>query len=257
MSLQVTIAPGMPRPQAFIIGVAGGSASGKTSLCKQIDHMLHNKHVAIVSQDSFYRDLTKEELAKVSQHNFDEPSAFDWPLIVQTLRDLKDRKRVEIPHYDFCTHSRTRETTPLWNMDVVLFEGILSFHNIPDGLMDLKIFVETDADTCLARRVYRDMKERGRSLDSVLTQYETFVKPSFDQYVTPQRRQADVIIPWGDYSSNVFGDDGSWKERTYPAITMIAEHILNRLSTVTPSPSPALTPSSSSSSLPGPLPDSH
>jgi uridine kinase len=183
------------------------------------------------------------------------------------LLSLKHRKKTEIPTYDYKTHSRTTEVVSLWNVDVVLFEGILAFHDDSDydqdqiilrsksptststnnnsnynsnnngdngkrrlsDLMDLKIFVETDSDTRLARRVFRDTSQRGRTLDSVLTQYEKFVKPAYEKYIQPLKRKADVIIPWGDYSDNCFSDDGSWKAVRYPALDMIVEHIQTKL----------------------------
>jgi uridine kinase len=233
---------------AFIIGIAGGSASGKTSLCHQIHSLLPNQRVAIVAQDSFYRNLTPDEIRRAAQHNFDEPAAFDWPLMHDVLASLRRRRKVDVPTYDYKTHSRSDVVVPLWNIDVVLFEGILAFHDEPDvrmgELMDLKIFVETDSDTRLARRVFRDTQNRGRSLESVLLQYERFVKPSFEQYILPLKKRADVIIPWGDYSQNMFSDDGSWQSQRYPALEMIVEHIQTKLASFGPPPIRTLSPAS-------------
>eukprot|EP00026_Physarum_polycephalum_P014724 Phypoly_transcript_15271.p1 GENE.Phypoly_transcript_15271~~Phypoly_transcript_15271.p1 ORF type:complete len:269 (+),score=34.41 Phypoly_transcript_15271:103-807(+) len=182
----------------FIIGVCGGTASGKTSVCEDILKKLENKRVAIVSQDSFYCSLPEEVIKEVSKHNFDHPDAFDWPLLASVLQGIKAGKPVEIPQYSFMTHSRLPETTPLYGADVILFEGILAFYK-PElrDVMDAKIFVDTDADTRLSRRVMRDISERGRTLDGVLHQYEKFVKPSFEEFIFPTKKYADVIIPRG------------------------------------------------------------
>ncbi|KAH3766303.1 phosphoribulokinase/uridine kinase family protein [Pelomyxa schiedti] len=225
--------------RAFIIGVAGGTASGKTSLCAQILSMLevYQTRVAIVAQDSFYKTLTEEQHNHVAAHNFDEPAAFDWELMREVLTKLRHKKKTEIPIYDYVTHSRrTDKTVPLFAQDVILFEGILAFHNEGSidlrSLMDLAIFVETDNDTRLARRVVRDIQERGRQLDNVLYQYEKFVKPAFEEWVEPQKRMADVIIPWGEYSKNNVCVDltkGEWQTQHYPALDMIVEHIRTKL----------------------------
>lgn len=222
--------PNPNRKPAFIVGIAGASASGKTTLCEQIHKKLPHHRVGIVSQDSFYRCLTPEEIANAANHNFDEPGAFDWPCMRDVLTRLKNRDLAAIPTYDYTTHSRAKESTALWNLDVVLFEGIFSFMADPAypggrDLMDLRIFVETDSDTRLARRVFRDTMYRGRTVDSVLQQYERFVKPSFEQFILPQRKKADIIIPWGDYSENMFSNDGSWEDESYPALNMIITYI--------------------------------
>jgi len=219
--------------QAFIIGITGGSASGKTSFAERILKMLPNQRVAIVSQDNFYRGLTPEEQTTAADFNFDHPNALDWEAQYNALAGLRERKRVEIPTYDYVTHTRSTVVRELWNYDVVLFEGILTFYHHPKfcllPLFDLKIFVETDSDTRLARRVLRDTKYRGRTVESVLEQYERFVKPAYDEFIAPLKKKADVIIPWGDYSGNVFKDDGNWKQLHYPALDMIVEHIQTKL----------------------------
>jgi uridine kinase len=182
----------------FIIGVCGGTASGKTSVCEDIVKKLENKRVAVVSQDSFYCSLSEEAIKEVSKQNFDHPDAFDWPLLIRVLQEIKAGKSVEIPQYSFITHSRLIETTPLYGADVILFEGILAFYKSElRDVMDAKIFVDIDADTRLSRRVMRDINERGRTLDGVLHQYEKFVKPSFEEFIFPTKKYADVIIPRG------------------------------------------------------------
>ncbi|XP_074524549.1 uridine-cytidine kinase 2-A [Halichoeres trimaculatus] len=193
--------------QPFLIGVAGGTASGKSSVCSKIMELLgqneidhHQRQVAILSQDSFYRVLTPEQKAKAlkGQFNFDHPDAFDNDLIIATLWDIKEGKTVHIPVYDFVSHSRKEETVTVYPADVVLFEGILMFYSqeIRD-LFQMKLFVDTDADTRLSRRVLRDISERGRDLESVLAQYITFVKPAFEEFCLPTKKYADVIIPRG------------------------------------------------------------
>ncbi|TDH08286.1 hypothetical protein EPR50_G00096050 [Perca flavescens] len=191
----------------FLIGVAGGTASGKSSVCSKIMELLgqneidhHQRQVAILSQDSFYRVLTLEQKAKAlkGQFNFDHPDAFDNDLIIATLWNIKEGKTVHIPVYDFVSHSRKEETVTVYPADVVLFEGILMFYSqeIRD-LFQMKLFVDTDADTRLSRRVLRDISERGRDLESVLAQYITFVKPAFEEFCLPTKKYADVIIPRG------------------------------------------------------------
>ena len=231
--VQIPSAMRAPAGEAFVIGIAGGSASGKTSVAEKILSMLHpNQRVAIVTQDSFYRNLTPEELPFAREFNWDCPEAFDWELQRDVLSALRQRKKVQVPVYDYVHNCRSEtEHVTLWNVDVIIFEGILAFYHHPDprlcldSLIDLKIFVETDADTRLARRVFRDTQFRGRSIESVLTQYSRFVKPSYDTHIAPLKRRSDIIIPWGDYSDNVFFDDGSWKTRSYPALDMIVRDI--------------------------------
>jgi len=186
------------KKRPFIIGVCGGTASGKTSVCEDILKKLENQRVVIISQDSFYKSLDEEVVKSVHAYNFDHPNAFDWPLLEEVLRGIKGGKRVEIPDYSFITHSRLPQSTSLYGADVILFEGILAFYTQElRDTMDLKLFVDTDADTRLSRRVMRDISERGRTLQGVLHQYETFVKPSFEDYILPTKKYADVIIPRG------------------------------------------------------------
>ncbi|OCT83083.1 uridine-cytidine kinase 2 S homeolog isoform X1 [Xenopus laevis] len=207
--------------QPFLIGVSGGTASGKSSVCSKIVQLLgqnevdhHQKQVVMLSQDSFYRILTQEQKSKAlkGQFNFDHPDAFDNELILKTLKEIMEGKTVQIPVYDFVSHSRKEETVAVYPADVVLFEGILAFYmqEIRD-MFQMKLFVDTDADTRLSRRVLRDINERGRDLEQVLTQYITFVKPAFDEFCLPTKKYADVIIPRG--ADNVV------------AINLIVQHI--------------------------------
>ncbi|KAL6093064.1 hypothetical protein STEG23_035814 [Scotinomys teguina] len=179
----------------------------KSSVCAKIVQLLgqnevdhRQKQVVILSQDSFYRVLTSEQKAKAlkGQFNFDHPDAFDNELIFKTLKEITEGKTVQIPVYDFVSHSRKEETVTIYPADVVLFEGILAFYSqeVRD-LFQMKLFVDTDADTRLSRRVLRDISERGRDLEQILSQYITFVKPAFEEFCLPTKKYADVIIPRG------------------------------------------------------------
>ncbi|BFZ20495.1 hypothetical protein BsWGS_23534 [Bradybaena similaris] len=206
----------------FLIGVAGGTASGKSTVCSKIMEQLgqqsileHNRRVTIISQDSFYRDLSPEEHRKASrgEYNFDHPDAFDVELMHKTLLDVKAGRRVELPTYDYVAHKRASDgTTVIHCADVVLFEGILVFY-FPEirDLFNMRLFVDTDPDTRLSRRVLRDTEERGRELEQILNQYMTLVKPAFEEFCLPTKKYADVIIPRG--ADNVV------------AIDLIVQHI--------------------------------
>jgi uridine kinase len=190
--------------QPFIIGVTGGSASGKTTVCHSILKSLSadTKRVAIVSQDSFYRNLTQQEneLAFQSNFNFDHPNAFDYEAFEHTVHLLKNGKsNVQVPLYDFKTNSRLVDQYDIiTRADVIIVEGILIFYSKTlRDIMDMKIFVDTDTDTALARRIRRDITQRGRDLEGVLRQYETFVKPSYDEFIYPSKKYADIIVPRG------------------------------------------------------------
>ncbi|XP_009704635.1 PREDICTED: LOW QUALITY PROTEIN: uridine-cytidine kinase 2, partial [Cariama cristata] len=174
----------------------------QSSVCSKIVQLLgqnevdyRQKQVVIVSQDSFYRVLTSEQKSKAlkGQFNFDHPDAFDNELIVKTLKEITEGKTVQIPVYDFVSHSRKEETVTVYPADVVLFEGILAFYSqeVRD-LFRMKLFVDTDADTRLSRRVLRDISERGRDLEQILSQYITFVKPAFEEFCLPVSKGSDT-----------------------------------------------------------------
>ncbi|XP_024617917.1 uridine-cytidine kinase 1 isoform X1 [Neophocaena asiaeorientalis asiaeorientalis] len=195
-----------PHQRPFLIGVSGGTASGKSTVCEKIMELLGQNEVdhrqrklVILSQDRFYKVLTTEQKAKAlkGQYNFDHPDAFDNDLMHRTLKNIVEGKTVEVPIYDFVTHSRLAETTVVYPADVVLFEGILVFYSqeIRD-MFHLRLFVDTDPDVRLSRRVLRDV-HRGRELEQILTQYTTFVKPAFEEFCLPTKKYADVIIPRG------------------------------------------------------------
>jgi uridine kinase len=180
--------------------LCGGSASGKTTVAKKIIEDLNVQWVSLLSMDSFYKVLTKEqhESANRNEYDFDHPDAFDFNLIYTTLQELKKGKQVHIPVYNFTTHSRETRTKTVYGANVVIFEGIMAFATKElIELMDIKIFVDTDADIRLARRLKRDISERGRSIDSVLAQYNKYVKPSFEYYIAPTMHCADIIVPRG------------------------------------------------------------
>eukprot|EP00033_Pygsuia_biforma_P001869 GCRY01002089.1.p1 GENE.GCRY01002089.1~~GCRY01002089.1.p1 ORF type:complete len:227 (+),score=24.93 GCRY01002089.1:204-884(+) len=185
----------------FFIGVSGASASGKTTVCEKLISSLGAK-ACIVSFDSFYKNLTEEEqeLAARGEYNFDHPDALDFKEITNLVLDLKAGKVVHVPGYDFKTNSRTGiafSIDPSF-VKVVIVEGIMTFfHKELREVMDLKLYVETDSDTCLARRILRDMKNRGRPVKSILHQYETFVKPCYESYIAPMSNYADIVIPRG------------------------------------------------------------
>eukprot|EP00249_Psilotum_nudum_P007461 c20575_g1_i1 orf=160-1632(+) len=202
--------------QPFVIGVAGGTASGKTTVCDMIIQQLHDHRVVLVNQDSFYRGLTPEEMMHVQEYNFDHPDAFDTEQLLECIRTLKGGQAVHIPMYNFKKHQRHDRFRKVNAADVIIFEGILVFHD-PQvrELMNMKIFVDTDADVRLARRIRRDTIERGRDVTTVLEQYAKFVKPAFDDFVLPTKKYADVIIPRG-------GDN-------HVAIDLIVQHIRTKL----------------------------
>ncbi|KAJ1028364.1 hypothetical protein NDA16_001534 [Ustilago loliicola] len=189
---------GEPVP-AYVVGIAGGSASGKTSVAREILRRLPNvPWVAIVSQDAYYKSLSAEQskLAFQEQYDFDHPDAFDYDILKQCIKDLRQSKAVEIPVYSFVQHQRTSETNYLYGPAVLIVEGIFVLHD-PEirDLLDLKVYVQADSDLMLARRIKRDIVERGRSVNSVLDQYLRFVKPAFDTFVSATARHADMIVP--------------------------------------------------------------
>lgn len=186
----------------FLIGIVGGSASGKTTVCKQIIQLgeLDEKEVSLISQDSFYKNLSKKDklLADAGKFDFDHPDSIDYDQLLNVLNDLQRMKTVSVPIYDFKNHARSKDTITVEPTKIVIVEGILIF-NDPRirNLFDMKLFVDTDNDTRLLRRIRRDIKERGRSVESVLNQWEKFVKPSFDEFILPTKKYADIIIPKG------------------------------------------------------------
>lgn len=187
-----------------IIGIAGGSGSGKTTIAHEIADQIHDDdHITMITQDSYYRDNTGVSMADRQKINYDHPDAFDTPLLVKQIDQLVHRQAIEMPIYDFTEHNRSRETIHVEPSDIIILEGILVLANEElRDLMDIKIYVDTDDDIRFIRRLQRDMKERGRSLDSVINQYLATVKPMYHLFIEPTKRYADIIVPEGG-SNNV------------------------------------------------------
>ena len=188
--------PDAPRP--CVLGVAGGSGSGKTTVARTILETVGRERIAFLEQDSYYRDIEWRSDAQLLRHNFDHPDALDDDLLVAHVAALKEGRAVEVPIYDFVRHRRTARTRRVEPRPVVLLEGILLFVE-PElrALLDFKIFVDTDPDLRLIRRLKRDMSERGRAVDDVLRQYAETVRPMHLEFVEPSKRWADIIIPEG------------------------------------------------------------
>ncbi|MBQ3425228.1 MAG: uridine kinase [Clostridia bacterium] len=181
----------------LVVGIAGGSGGGKTTLTDNLVSRFREK-VCIVHHDNYYRahdDLTYDERARL---NYDEPEAFETEMMVEHLRLLKQGRSIHCPVYDFTVHNRSKETELIVPKPVILVEGILIFADPAlTELMDMKVFVDTDADVRLARRVLRDTEERGRTVRSVVDQWQATVKPMHEKYVEPSKKNADIIIPEG------------------------------------------------------------
>lgn len=188
----------MPGPRPCILGVAGGTGSGKTTVVRSILEAAGEDRIALIEQDSYYRDIDWRSEADLLQHNFDHPAAIDNDLLVAHLAALKAGHPVEVPIYDFVRHRRTTRTRRVLPLPVILLEGILIFvEPVLRQLLDFKIYVDTDADLRLIRRLGRDIAERGRSVKDVLRQYLETVRPMHLEFVEPSKRWADVIIPEG------------------------------------------------------------
>ena len=181
----------------LVIGIAGGTGSGKTTLMKNLITEFSND-VTVLSHDNYYKrhdELTYDERCQL---NYDEPAALETDLMARHLDLLRQGQAIECPVYDFAQHNRSNETITVVPKSVIIVEGILIFENEPlRELMDIKIFVDTDADVRLCRRIKRDVNKRGRTLESVLTQYQETVKPMHEKYVEPSKRFADIVVPEG------------------------------------------------------------
>ena len=182
----------------IIIGIAGGTGSGKTTVVKKIVEALPAGEVNVLPQDSYYKDSSHIPLEDRQKINFDEPDAFEWDLIINQLQHLKDGKDIEVPTYSYLTCTRQPETIPMHPRDVVLVEGILVFSDkrLRD-MMDIKVFVDADADDRLIRVINRDCIERGRTPQLVVERYERVLKPMHNKYIEPAKKYADIIIPQG------------------------------------------------------------
>jgi uridine kinase len=186
----------------LIIGIAGGSGSGKTTVAQSILQRVGPERIAYLQHDEYYKDLSGLPPAQRAAINFDHPNSLETCLLVQHIEQLKNSQPVEVPIYDFATHSRTNRTFTVNPRRVVLVEGILIFTEpILRVLFDVKIFVDTDSDLRFIRRLQRDISERGRSMESVVHQYLTTVRPMHLEFVEPSKRYADVIIPEGGFNT--------------------------------------------------------
>ncbi len=181
----------------FVIGVAGGTGSGKTTLVTKLQQAIAGEAV-VLSHDFYYCDNTDIPFEERIKMNYDHPNAFDTDLMIEDVKKLKNGQAIDRPQYSFVTYTRTGETVHVEPSPVIIVEGILIFENRDLlNMMDIKVFVDTDADIRLIRRLTRDVKERGRSLDSVINQYMNTVKPMHEQFVEPSKKNADIIIPEG------------------------------------------------------------
>lgn len=184
-----------------IIGVAGGSGSGKTTVCNKIYEYFTGKSIVMIEHDSYYRDQSEMTFEERLKTNYDHPFAFDTDLLVEHLTKLQNNESIEIPVYDYTKHTRGSETIHVKPQDVIIVEGILILEDkrLRD-LMDIKIYVDTADDLRIIRRIERDMKERGRSLDSIIDQYLSVVREMHEQFIEPSKKHADVIIPEGGHN---------------------------------------------------------
>ena len=182
----------------LIIGIAGGTGSGKTTVVRKIIQSLPEGEVTVIPQDSYYRDNSNLPLEERLKLNFDEPAAIEFELLVNQLKDLKAGKPVEQPIYSYLTCTRTKETIPIQPRDVIIVEGILILCDEElRNMMDMKVFVDADADDRLIRVINRDIIERGRTVEMVIDRYEKVLKPMHLQHIEPTKRYADLIIPQG------------------------------------------------------------
>ena len=195
----------------LIIGIAGGSGSGKTTLTNQIASQF-TEQVTIIKHDNYYKAHDDMDYDERSRLNYDHPNAFETDLMIKHLKALKQGESIECPVYDFTVHNRSKDTITIIPNKVIIVEGILIFENKElCDLMDLRIFVDTDADLRFIRRINRDVLERARSLESVINQYMDTVKPMHEQYVEPSKRNANIIVPENAYNQ--------------PAMEIIQNHI--------------------------------
>lgn len=200
----------------IVIGIAGGTGSGKTTVVNKIINSLPPGEVAVIPQDSYYKDSSHIPVEERSKINFDEPDAIEWPLLVEHLKQLKDGRTVQMPTYSYITCTRQEETVEVKPSDVVIVEGILVLTDpVLRNMMDIKVFVDADADDRLIRVIARDCIERGRTPQMVIDRYEDVLKPMHLQYIEPCKRFADLIVPQG--GSNIV------------AIGLLTDYIESRL----------------------------
>lgn len=182
----------------ILIGITGGTGSGKSTVAKQILKHLPHQSITIISQDAYYKNQDHLPMEERVKANYDHPFSFETDLLVEHLKALLRGESIHMPQYDFENHTRKKETVTLRSRSIIILEGILLFDEVRlRDLMDIKIFVDTDADIRVLRRIKRDIRDRGRTLESVVHQYMTTVRPSHLQFVEPNKKYADIIIPEG------------------------------------------------------------
>jgi len=182
----------------YVVGVSGGSGSGKTTLVKRLKERFDTSELLVITQDNYYRDLSELDFAERAQCNFDDPAALEFDLLVENLDALKSGQEVEIPTYSHAEHIRLSETLKVDPRSLVIVEGILIFaHDELLKRFDLKVFVDTEEEERLSRRIARDVAERGRSEEEVRQQFRATVKPMHDLYIEPKKKLADIIVPDG------------------------------------------------------------
>ncbi len=187
--------------RGLVIGICGGTGSGKTTIADRIISALSEQDVLVLQQDHYYKDLPHLPLDERAKQNFDHPDSMDTPLLTEHVRQLREGKATDRPVYDFTQHRRVARTVRLEPRPALIIEGILIFENQAlRELMDIKIFVDTDADLRFIRRLNRDLRERGRTVESVVQQYLATVRPMHMEFIEPSKRYADVIIPEGGYN---------------------------------------------------------
>jgi len=187
--------------EPVVVGVAGGTGSGKTTVAAEILKRAGTDQISLIQHDAYYKDLSGLPMAQRTMQNFDHPDALDNELLIEHLQELKAGRPVEVPVYDFTTHSRTDRTLRVEPHRVIVVEGILIFADEAlRSLMDVRIYVDTDADIRFIRRLQRDIAERGRTMESVIHQYLATVRPMHQEYVEPSKRHANVIIPEGGFN---------------------------------------------------------
>ncbi|MEA3423887.1 MAG: uridine kinase [Bacillota bacterium] len=185
----------------ILIGIAGGTGSGKTTVAKAISNSLPKNSILIIAQDSYYKQQSELSLGERIKTNYDHPLAFDNSLLKEHLLQLLDRKPIEMPVYNFSIHNRSEETITVHPKDIIVLEGIMILEDEAlRDIMDIKLFVDTAPDVRIIRRIVRDIDERGRTLESVIEQYLKTVKPAHEQFIEPSKKFADIILPEGGYN---------------------------------------------------------
>ncbi|CDR76912.1 Uridine kinase [Lactobacillus delbrueckii subsp. lactis] len=188
----------MAKQKPLVIGIAGGSGSGKTIVSKEISKRLPADRVLILTEDAYYNDNSALSMDERKKINYDHPNAYDTDLLIEQLQDLLDGKAIEMPTYNFNILSRAKDTIHVEPADIIILEGILVLASEElRKFMDIKLFVDADDDIRFIRRLQRDTQERGRSIDWIISQYLATVKPSYNQFVEPSKKYADIIIPQG------------------------------------------------------------